>query len=93
MAKNPPANAGAAGDSGLIPESGRSSGGGNSNQFLPGRSHGLRNLVCYSPWGPAVKCSTPELYPLHGVLKTRTRQSTNWVIWVCESTLYSSVQM
>ena len=32
---------------------GRSSGEGNGNplQFLPGKSHGQRNLVGFSPWG------------------------------------------
>ena len=33
MVKNPPANAGGIGDEGLIPRSGRSSAGGNSNLF------------------------------------------------------------
>ena len=52
VVKNPPANAG---DTGLIPGSGRS-GGGNGNPlhsqvFLPGNSHGQRSLVGYSPWG------------------------------------------
>ena len=46
-------NAGDAGDSGLIPGSGRSPGGGNGNPpplFLPGESYGQRNLEGYSPW-------------------------------------------
>ena len=54
MVKNLPANAGAAGNTGLIPESGRSSGVGNSSPlqfFLPGESHGQRSLAGYSPWG------------------------------------------
>ena len=49
--KNLPANAG---DTGLIPGSGRSPGVGNSNPtpvFLPGKSEGQRNLAGYSPWG------------------------------------------
>ena len=37
-----------AGDSGSIPGSGRSPGEGNV--FLPGKSHGQRSLVGYSPW-------------------------------------------
>ena len=51
--KNPPANAGDVRDMGLIPESGRSPGGGYSNplQFLPGESHGQVSLVGTSPWG------------------------------------------
>ena len=53
VVKNPLANAG---DTDLIPGSGRFSGGGNGNLlcpwvFLPGKSHGQRNLVGYSPWG------------------------------------------
>ena len=41
------------GDPGSIPRSGRSpgEGDGNSLQFLPGKSHGWRILVGYSPWG------------------------------------------
>ena len=39
-------------DVGLIPESGRSPGGGNGTPtFLPGTSHGQRSLADYSPWG------------------------------------------
>ena len=43
-----------AGDSALIPGSERSPEGGHGNPlpvFLPGESHGQRNLVGYSPWG------------------------------------------
>ena len=39
---------------GLIPGSGKSPGEGNDNPtpvFLPGVSHGQRNLVGYSSWG------------------------------------------
>ena len=45
MAKNPPASAGAIGDSGSIPGSGRSRMQ-PTPVFLPGKSHGQR-----SPWG------------------------------------------
>ena len=52
MVKNLPANAGGREDAGLIPGSGRSSGGGNGNLFhsklSPGKSHGQRSLVGYS---------------------------------------------
>jgi len=47
-------SAGNAGDPGLIPGSGRSPGGGNSNTtpvFLPEKFYGQRNLVTYNPWG------------------------------------------
>ena len=42
-----------AGDLGSIPGLGRSPGEGNGNPFqdLPGKSHGQRSLVGYSPWG------------------------------------------
>ena len=41
-----------AGAMGWIPHLGRSPGGqhGNPLQFLPGKSHGQRSLVGYSPW-------------------------------------------
>ena len=42
MVKNPPANAGDAGDSGLIPVCGRSPGGGNGN---PLQHSSLGNLI------------------------------------------------
>ena len=48
--KNMPANVGADADS--IPELGRFPGGGHGNPlpvFLPGESHGQRNLVGYRP--------------------------------------------
>ena len=49
--KEPTCNAG---DPGSIPGWGRFPGGGNGNPtgvLLPGKSHGQRNLVGYSPWG------------------------------------------
>ena len=51
--KNLPANAGDAGGAGLIPGSGRSLGEGNGNPLivLPGKSHGQRSLLGYSPYG------------------------------------------
>ena len=53
VVKNPPASAGEAGDKSLIPGSGRSLGVGwqPTPVFLPGKSHGQRNLGHYSPWG------------------------------------------
>ena len=54
VVKNPPANAGDIKDTGLIPGSGRSSGGGSwqpTPLFLPGESRGQRSLESYSPWG------------------------------------------
>ena len=57
--KNPAANIG---DVGSIPGSRRSSGGGNGNPLqvlLPGKFHGQRSLVGYSPWD-GKESDTPE---------------------------------
>ena len=53
LVKNSPVNAGDMGDTGLIPGSGRSPGGGRGNPlvFSPGGSHGQRSLVGYGSWG------------------------------------------
>ena len=54
VVKNPSANEGDARDVGLIPGSGRSSGGRNGNPLqysCLGKSHGQRSLVDDSPWG------------------------------------------
>ena len=51
VVKCPPASVG---DTGLIPGSERSPGGGKWQPtlvFLPGEFHGQRSLVGYSPWG------------------------------------------
>ena len=63
VVKNPPADAGDARDSGLIPELGRSPGGGNCKLliFLPGKFHGQRSLADYSPWGHKELDTTDEL--------------------------------
>ena len=60
MVKNPPANAGVAGS---IPGSGRSPREGNGNPlvFLPGKSHGWRNLVGYRPRGHEESDTTEQL--------------------------------
>ena len=53
--RNPPASAE---DMGSIPESGRSPWRREwqpTPVFLPGKSHGQRNVVGYSPWGPRVR--------------------------------------
>ena len=53
MVNNPPANAEDRRDTGSIPGSGRSPGGGLATTpvFLPGESHGQRSLVGDSPMG------------------------------------------
>ena len=53
VVKNSPASAGDAGDSGSIPGSGRSPGGGNGNSpqySCPENPYGQRSLVGSSPW-------------------------------------------
>ena len=54
MVKKPPASAGDARNAVSVPGSGRSPGegnvaNGNTPVFLPGKSHGQRSLVSYSP--------------------------------------------
>ena len=54
MVENLHANVAAAGDAGSILKLERSPGGENGNSppvFLPGKFHGERILVCYSPGG------------------------------------------
>ena len=54
-----------AGDPGLIPGLRRSLGEGNSQStpaLLPGKSHGQRNLVGYSPWGRKESDMTERLH-------------------------------
>ena len=53
------------GDLDSIPGLGRSPGEGNSNStpvFLPGKSHGQRGLVGYSPWGHEELDTTERLH-------------------------------
>ena len=62
--KEPPANAGDIGDLGLIPGSGRPSGGGHGNPtpvLLPGESHGQRSLAGHSPRGRKESDTTERL--------------------------------
>ena len=62
MVKNPPADAGNAGDAGLIPGSGRSPGGGHGNPF---QYSCLENPMDGGAWWVTV----------HGVAKSWTRLS------------------
>ena len=62
MAKKPTCNAG---EPGSIPESGRSPGEGiwqPSPILLPGKFHGRRSLVGYSPWGHEELDRTEQLH-------------------------------
>ena len=51
MVKNLPADARDTGDADSIPGLGRSPGGGPTPVYLPGKFHGQRSLIGYSPWG------------------------------------------
>ena len=51
-----------AGDLDLIPGLGRSPGEGNGNPLLPGKSHGWRSLLGYSPWGHKELDMTEQLH-------------------------------
>ena len=64
MVKNPPANAGDAGDLGSVLGSGRSPGKGKwqpTPEFLPRKFHGQRSPVGYSPWGCKESDTTDQL--------------------------------
>ena len=53
------------GDPGSIPGSGRSPGEGNGNPLpvlVPGKFHGWRSLVGYSPWGRKELDTTEQLH-------------------------------
>ena len=65
VGKNPPANAG---NSGLIPESETSLGGGHGNPFQYScleNPHGQRSLAGYSPWGRKESDTTEQLSTAH----------------------------
>ena len=94
VVKNLPANAGGIRDRGSIPGLGRSDGEGNGNllqHFLPGESHGQRNLAGYSPVG-SQKCTSCSLLALeyfslrfffiilYKKLKSYCTQEYSWVI-------------
>ena len=64
LVKNPPANAGDSRDAGSIPGSGTSSwrrAWQPTPVFLPGESHGQKNLVGYSPWRHKESDTTEQL--------------------------------
>ena len=65
------------GDLGSIPGSGRSPGEGNKWQptpvLLPGKSHGQRNLVDYSPWDHKKSDTTEQLHDF-------TMHSLHWSV-------------
>ena len=50
------------GDLDSILGSGISPGEGNGNPLLPGKSHGQRSMVCYSPWGHKESDMTERLH-------------------------------
>ena len=65
-----------AGDLGLIPGSERSPGEGNGNPtpvLLPGKFHGWRSLVGYSPWGCKESDTTEQFHWFSGGEKDHLR--------------------
>ena len=85
--KDPHANAGDIRNAGSIPGSRRSPGVGKQQPapvFLPGKFHGQRSLVGYSPWGH--KESDTTEYILHSIFHTKilgkfkcTQVSNNYI--------------
>ena len=73
MVKNPPANAGDARDMGLIPGVERSAWRRkwqSTPVFLPGKFHGQRSLVGYSPWSHKELDKTENTHILTVLFKT-----------------------
>ena len=86
MVKNPPANAGAAGDAGSIPGSGRSPGGRNGNPLQYSclkNPHGKRSLAGYSPRGRKELDSTEHAHTHTTHINTYTfYRNTSEMLWV-----------
>ena len=83
VVKNPPAYAGDARDKGSIPWSGRSPGEGNglfTPVFLPGKSHGQRSLVGYSPWS---RRESDRTVPARARMHARTHPHTHPEELIC----------
>ena len=79
VVKNPLANAGDTRDLGSIPGLERSPGEGNSNPpqyFLPGKFHGQRGLVGYSPKGHKELDTTEHALPRHFYLEKNSGKSS-----------------
>ena len=77
-----------AGDLGLIPELGRSSGGGNAthSSILPGEFHGQRSLADYSPWGRKESDMTEQVTLLQNIKKNSL--SKTLIFFVFASVLF-----
>ena len=76
VVKNPPANAGDIRDTGLIPGSGRSPGGGHGNPLQNScleNPHGQRNLAGYSPWGHKVRHEWSNLACMWGLVEVQKK--------------------
>ena len=83
-----------AGDPGSIPGLGRSPGKGNGNplqySFLPGKFHGWKSLVGYSPWGCKESDTTEQLHwsvahqgsPLLSLLNSQQDSSSKKPSWM-----------
>ena len=49
--------------------------------FLPGKSHGWRNLIGYSPWGHKESDTTEQLpFGFHLVIDKKTEKTTDYPI-------------
>ena len=63
--------------------------------FLPGESHGQRNLVGYCPWGPIELAMTEWLMHTHTHMNLNILFSIsvkNSIVCVCDCILYCSCQ-
>ena len=93
LVKNPPDDAGNARDSGLIPELGRSPGGGNGNppqDSCPGKSRGERSLVGYSPWYHKELDTTVQVHArMQAVMCRQDTQTVSAVISTLMTTFWS----
>ena len=90
VVKNAPANEGDAKDAGFIPGLRRSpeEGNGNTPVFFPGKFHGQKSLVGYSPWGckesDMTECSMHTCARAH--IHTHTHTHTHTHMRVCMHT-------
>ena len=83
------------GDPGLIPGSGRSSGEGKWQPTpvpLPGKSHGQRSLVCYSPWGRKESDTTERLHFPTFLFPHYRREGTGIAIHLLSQAVYPAVR-
>ena len=82
MVKNLPANAGDKREVSSVPGWGKSPGGGEEMAttpvFLPGKFHGQRSLVGYSPWACKESDMTGARAHTHTHTHTHTKKAGTW---------------